>query len=99
MGKQTGTALEGHSSWVSLVALSADGKRIVSGSYDNTVRIWNAETCEQIGIALVGHSSSVNLTALSASGKRVIFGSHDYVFRLHTQEGEPKGQFISLYHI
>ena len=38
----------GHSGGVSSVCFSADGTRIVSGSYDNTVRIWNAVTgaCE-----------------------------------------------------
>ena len=38
----------GHSEGVSSVCFSADGTRIVSGSYDQTVRIWNAVTgaCE-----------------------------------------------------
>ena len=30
--------LEGHTEWVSSVAISSDGKTIVSGSYDNTIR-------------------------------------------------------------
>ena len=38
----------GHSEAVSSVCFSTDGSRIVSGSYDETVRIWNAVTgaCE-----------------------------------------------------
>ena len=38
----------GHSGWVNSVRFSPDGSRIVSGSDDNTVRIWNAVTgaCE-----------------------------------------------------
>lgn len=38
----------GHSGDVYSVCFSADGTRIVSGSQDNTVRIWNAVTgaCE-----------------------------------------------------
>jgi WD40 repeat protein len=35
--------LEGHSSQVYSVSFSADGKRIVSGSLDKTVKIWDAE--------------------------------------------------------
>ena len=34
-------ALTGHSVDVSSVAFSPDGKRIVSGSLDFTVRVWN----------------------------------------------------------
>jgi WD40 repeat protein len=38
----------GHSNVVTSVCFSRDGTRIVSGSYDKTVRIWNAVTgaCE-----------------------------------------------------
>ena len=34
----------GHSDYVNSVALSADGSKIVSGSYDKTVKIWSTET-------------------------------------------------------
>jgi hypothetical protein len=47
-GRQPGTSgvtrariLEGHSSWVLAVALSADGKRAVSSSDDFTLRVWD----------------------------------------------------------
>ena len=36
-GKEKAT-LEGHSDWVKSVAISADGKTIVSGSDDKTIR-------------------------------------------------------------
>ena len=37
-------ALTGHTGPVVSVAFSQDGKRIVSGSHDRLVKIWNAET-------------------------------------------------------
>lgn len=36
-------ALKGHSGWVLGVAFSTDGRRIVSGSVDNTAKVWDAE--------------------------------------------------------
>jgi WD40 repeat protein len=35
--------LKGHTDAVFSVAFSADGKRIVSGSYDNAVIVWDAD--------------------------------------------------------
>ena len=40
--------LEGHTSTVFAVAISVDGGKIVSGSGDNTVRVWSMETAEVI---------------------------------------------------
>ena len=36
--------LRGHTGPVVAVAFSQDGKRVVSGSHDRLVKIWNAET-------------------------------------------------------
>ena len=35
--------LRGHTQGVSSLALSADGKRLFSGSYDNTINVWDVE--------------------------------------------------------
>jgi WD40 repeat protein len=42
--------LRGHSDWVRSVAYSQDGKLIVSGSHDRTVRIWDAATGEEVSV-------------------------------------------------
>ena len=36
--------LRGHEGWVTSVSFDRAGRRIVSGSYDNTVRVWDAES-------------------------------------------------------
>src|SRR5262245_53472873 len=38
------TSFQGHTAWVSSVAFSPDGKRAVSGSSDNTARLWDIES-------------------------------------------------------
>ena len=40
--------LAGHSGCVFSVAVSTDGKRVVSGSVDMTVKIWDVETGAQV---------------------------------------------------
>ena len=40
-GQETLT-LKGHTDWVSSVAFSPDGKRLVSGSHDKTLKVWDA---------------------------------------------------------
>ncbi|KAI1178505.1 hypothetical protein F4777DRAFT_586701 [Nemania sp. FL0916] len=42
--------LEGHKSWISCLAFSSDGKRIVSGASDYTIRIWDTATGRCLGI-------------------------------------------------
>ncbi|MGB8699973.1 MAG: AAA family ATPase, partial [Thermosynechococcaceae cyanobacterium] len=49
-----------HQSYVRSVAFSPDGKRIVSGSGDKTVRVWDASTGQLIGNPFKGHEGSVN---------------------------------------
>ena len=40
--------LSGHASYVLSVGFSADGSKVVSGSDDKTVKIWNADSGEVI---------------------------------------------------
>ncbi|KAH8822220.1 quinon protein alcohol dehydrogenase-like superfamily [Flagelloscypha sp. PMI_526] len=58
------------------LALSPDGKHIVSGSFDNTVCLWDAESGRQLR-KLVGHTNSASSVAFSPDGKRIVSGSDD----------------------
>ncbi|MCI0681721.1 MAG: WD40 repeat domain-containing protein [Gemmataceae bacterium] len=60
----------GHTDRVSSVAISADGRRIVSGSSDGTVRVWDAATGKE-QFTLKGHQGYVTSVALSADGRRL----------------------------
>jgi len=63
------------------VAFSRDGTRIVSGSYDNSVRVWDASTGAELN-TLKGHTNSVNSVAFSRDSTRIVSGSDDESVRV-----------------
>ncbi|MBD3882082.1 WD40 repeat domain-containing protein [Phormidium tenue FACHB-886] len=47
-GKQVGQPLRGHSDYITSLAFSPSGRTLISGSWDNTAKIWNVQTGEVI---------------------------------------------------
>ncbi|KAJ7314193.1 quinon protein alcohol dehydrogenase-like superfamily, partial [Mycena albidolilacea] len=74
-------SMQGHGNSVWSVAFSPDGTRIVSGSSDNTVRIWDAATGTEEQ-KLEGHGNSVWSVAFSPDGTRIVSGSSDNTVRI-----------------
>ena len=83
--------LQGHSDGVTSVAFSPDGQTIVSGSGDETIRLWDLAG-NSIGQPFQGHSRSVNLVAFSPDGQTIVSGSDDKTIRLWNLVGNPIGQ-------
>ena len=80
--------LRGHESFLHSVAFSPDGTRIVSGSRDKTVKVWDAATGENT-LTLRGHGSGVESVAFSPDGTRIISGSADKTVKVwNTATGE-----------
>ncbi|PPQ90908.1 hypothetical protein CVT25_007869, partial [Psilocybe cyanescens] len=63
-------------SGVNAVAFSADGSRIISGSTDRLVQVWDALTGDK-KLVLNGHTDSVYSVAFSCDGSHIISGSMD----------------------
>jgi WD40 repeat protein len=84
----------GHTREVYSVAYSPDGKHIVSGGRDETIRIWNATTGAQEGLPFTGHTDPVYSVAYSPDGKHIVSGGFDNTIRIWNvatgvQEGLP----------
>ena len=67
------------------VAISNSCKRIVSGSGDETVRIWNSETGEELK-TLSGHTSDVLSVSITDDDRMIISGSDDDTIKLWNLE-------------
>ena len=74
--------LEGHTDLVRSVSFSPDGSRIVSGSGDDGVWVWDAVSGECVLGPLEGHTSSVMSVSFSPDGARIVSGSSDKTVRV-----------------
>jgi WD40 repeat protein len=74
--------LTGHQRWVSSVAFSPDGQRIVSGGGDGSIRLWETATGKPIGEAFLVPQGNVDSVAFSPDGRRIVSGGEDGYVRL-----------------
>ncbi|EDR06780.1 uncharacterized protein LACBIDRAFT_299652 [Laccaria bicolor S238N-H82] len=74
--------LVGHDDYVTSVAFSPDGRHIVSGSCDKTVRVWDAQTGQSVMDPLKGHDNYVTSVAFSPDGRHIVSGSCDKTVRV-----------------
>ena len=95
--------LKGHTDKVTSIAFSPDGKRIVSGSHNKSVQVWDVSTGELK--VLNGHTDKVTSVAFSPDGKQIVSGSNDNSIRVwnfrylpvYTRETIPKSNYHEKY--
>ncbi len=68
--------MEGHRGPVASVAYDGERGRYVSGSYDNKLKVWDAESLECVG-TLEGHGGTVRSVAYDGERGRYVSGSYD----------------------
>lgn len=83
--------LTGHTDPVYAVDFTPDGRWIVTGSFDNTLRLWNAKTLEHSG-TFTGHDGLVLTVAVSPDGSRLASGSLDETIKLWDVPEKPSAK-------
>ncbi|HEX4384788.1 MAG TPA: WD40 repeat domain-containing protein, partial [Myxococcales bacterium] len=76
---------EGSDGWISSLAISNDGKKILSGAYASA-RIWDRTTLTD-SVVLRGYGERVVSVAFSSDGTKIITGSSDNVTRVWSGDG------------
>jgi WD40 repeat protein len=82
----------GHTSTVYSANFSPDGTKVVSGSFDNTAKIFDASTGDEI-LTFTGHTDDVRSVDFSPDGTKVVSGSRDGTAKVVLVEGPYKFQY------
>ena len=69
--------LYGHRDDVLSVAYAPSGDRVVSGSLDGAIRLWDPATGLPLGNPLTGHRGAVRVVAYNRAGDRFVSGGDD----------------------
>ena len=88
--------LHGHDGAVLCAAVTADGRRVLSGTYDKAMILWDRETGRPIR-RFKPHNDRVMTVAISPDGRHALSGSADKIVRLWDLEKEdPIHEFPGL---
>ena len=71
--------------WVYCVAFDPQGGTLASGSYDNTVKLWDAQSGKLLR-TLEGHTRGVDIVVFSSDGRLLASKSDDQTIRLWSCE-------------
>lgn len=92
-GKQIGDPWIGHDDYIYALALSPDGKTIVSGSGDSTLILWDLRGNRQLE-PLRGHRAEITDVAFSSDGEFIVSASSDGTLLLwNLDDKQPSAPF------
>jgi WD40 repeat protein/serine/threonine protein kinase len=74
--------LRGHTDQIYRLRFSADGRRLVSASFDGTARVWDVEGGETVAVMQAGSSHRLRGASLSADATQVVTAGDDGMLRV-----------------
>ena len=66
----------GHTGPINAIAVTPDGRRLITGSEDKTAKLWDIKTDRRLEV-FKGHTGSVNAVAVTPDGTKLITASFD----------------------
>ncbi|MEW6496721.1 MAG: serine/threonine-protein kinase, partial [Cyanobacteriota bacterium] len=75
------STLLGHSGAVRSIAITPDNQTLISGSEDNTIKIWQLSTGKLVR-TLTGHTNWISSLAISPDGQTLVSGSGDNTIKI-----------------
>jgi len=93
---QSSKTLRAHSNGVTSIAVSPDGKQVISASTDNTIKIWDTVKGIELMTISKEHGGIITCAALSPDGRRVIAG--DRVGQIDVWELTTSKRVMTLTH-
>jgi cytochrome c len=83
--QQPDQVFEGHRAPIVSLAVSPDGAKLATASWDHTVRVWSvADGAQQV---LEGHAQNVNGVAFTADGRSLVSVGYDHELRVWSVAG------------
>lgn len=76
--------LAGHTEMIYAVAFSPDGKLVVTGSFDQTLKLWDAATGKEVKTfgGSAGHQKQILTVAFSPDGQGIASGGQDNLIKI-----------------
>lgn len=71
----------GHAKTIDAVVFSPNNSWVASGSFDNTIKIWETESGRELR-SLTGHEGAVNCLAVSPDGRWLVSGGNDRAVKI-----------------
>lgn len=90
-------ALTGHSHFISDITLSSESKFALTGSWDNTLRLWDIEA-GRTTYRFMGHTKDVLSVTMSPDNRQIISSSRDRTIKLWNTLAECKHTFDTSQH-
>ncbi|MBI2947167.1 MAG: protein kinase [Verrucomicrobia bacterium] len=73
--------LKGHTDGILCVAVSPDGRRVLTAGADHVAKVWDASDGREV-LTLAGHTNRVSCAAFSSDGQRIVTGGSDQTVRV-----------------
>lgn len=83
-------SLNAHTKIVGSVSFSQNGHYALSGSGDETIRLWKWKTSKSLLRTLTGHSGAIRAVSFSKTGQQILSGSYDKTLRVWDFDGNTK---------